>query len=61
MIGVIFLLVIVVVAFVFFASVDSKKNVLNQVGLTYTKQRYETAKEVEYEKKCLKALKNCIG
>lgn len=51
---------IVVICALLFGKIDTKKTLLNEVGLDFSKKTYENAKEKEFEKYCKKALYNAI-
>lgn len=51
------ILILVIIAFVF-AKPDNKRGMLSSIGLDLSKSSYESLKESEYAKKCLKALEN---
>lgn len=54
------MLAIVVVCALLFGKADTKKELLNQVGLDLSKDRYETKKENEFKKYALQAMKKAI-
>lgn len=43
-----------------FGKADTKREVLQVVGLDLSEQNYKTKKEIEYEKYCIKALYNAV-
>lgn len=60
MAGFILMLAIIVVCALFFGKADTKKELLNQVGLDLSQDRYETKKENEFRKYSLQAMKEAI-
>ena len=58
-----FLLIIfvIVVCVLLFGKADSKKYVLNQVGLDLSEKNYENKKENEFAKYCVKAMKEAVS
>lgn len=60
MIEFIFLLIIVVIGILIFGNANTKKNILNEVGLDLNSSTYESLKEKEFKKNCLKAINNAI-
>lgn len=52
---------IIVVCVMLFGKADSKRALLNEVGLDLSQNRYESSKEKEFEKYCLKAMKVAIS
>lgn len=57
-----FILTIVILAIcgLLFGKADTKKELLNQVGLDLSQDRYETKKENEFKKYSLQAMKNVV-
>lgn len=53
-------LFVIVLCILFFGKADSKKEILNQVGLDLSPGLYETQKQNEYKKYCIKAMSNAI-
>lgn len=60
MVGFIVIIIIVVICIALFGNADSKKRLLNEVGLDLSDNAYETQKENEFEKNCKKAMKVAI-
>ena len=56
----IIILAVVVVCALLFGKADTKKELLNQVGLDLSQDRYETKKENEFRKYSLQAMKEAI-
>ncbi len=56
-----FIVVVIVICIALFGSADSKKLLLNEVGLDLSKNSYETQKENEFIKNCKKAMKVAIN
>ena len=52
---------IIVACVMIFGKADSKKNVLNSVGLDLSEQKYQYSKENEFAKYCKKAMKTAIS
>ena len=61
MAGFIVVIFIILICIALFGSADSKKSLLNEVGLDLSENAYETQKENEFEKKCKKAMKVAIN
>ena len=55
-----FILVVLFVCGLFFGKVDTKKELLNQVGLDLSESTYNSKKQAEFEKYCIKAMKKVI-
>lgn len=53
-------LFVIIVCVLIFGKADSKKEILNQVGLDLSPGLYETQKQMEYKKYCIKAMSNAI-
>jgi len=60
MVEFILILAFVVVCALIFGKADTKKELLNQVGLDLSQERYETKKEKEFRKYALQAMKEAI-
>ena len=57
-----FILIIAILAIsgLLFGKADTKREILNQVGLDYSPSKYESVKEKEFKKYCIKAMYNAI-
>lgn len=60
MAGFILTLVVLAICGLLFGKADTKKELLNQVGLDLSQDRYETKKENEFKKYSLQAMKRVI-
>lgn len=60
MAGFILVLVVLAICGLIFGKADTKKELLNQVGLDLSQDRYETKKENEFKKYSLQAMKRVI-
>lgn len=60
MVEFIIMIAILVVCGLLFGKADTKKELLNQVGLDLSERSYESKKENEFEKYCKKAMKVAI-
>ena len=56
MAGFILMIAVVVVCVLIFGKADSKREILQQVGLDLSESNYEAKKQQEFEKYCIKAL-----
>ena len=61
MVEFLFVIILIVVFVLLFGKADSKKYVLNQVGLDLSEKTYENKKENEFAKYCVKAMKEAIN
>jgi len=52
--------VIIAICFLLFGKADTKRSILQEVGLDLSKERYENKKEHEFEKNCIKGMCNAI-
>ena len=52
--------VIIVVCVLIFGKADTKKSMLNSVGLDLSKNAYDTNKRIEFERYCKKAMKAAV-
>ena len=55
------MIAIIVVCVMIFGKADSKRALLNEVGLDLSQNNYESSKEKEFEKYCLKSMKVAIN
>lgn len=53
--------IVIVVCVLLFGKADSKRTVLNQVGLDLSDKSYNNKKESEFEKYCKKAMKEVVS
>ena len=60
MAGFILALIVLLICGLLFGKADTKKNILNQVGLDLSQNRYETKKEDEFCRYALQAMRKCI-
>lgn len=60
MAGFIIMLVVLAICGLLFGKADTKKELLNQVGLDLSQDRYETKKENEFRKYSLQAMKRVV-
>lgn len=60
MAGFIITIIIIAICILFFGKADSKKEILNQIGLDFSKNKYEDKKENEYKKYSIQAMKKVI-
>ena len=60
MAGFVITLILLAVCGLLFGKADTKKYLLNQVGLDLSKDRYETRKEDEFKKYALQAMKKVV-
>ena len=61
MVEFLFVIILIVVCVLLFGKADSKKYVLNQVGLDLSKKSYENKKENEFAKYCVKAMLEAVS
>lgn len=61
MIGFILLFIIVVILALIFGSANTKRDILNEIGLDLSSSKYESLKEKEFRRNCLKAINNAIS
>ena len=52
--------IIIVVCVLIFGKADTKKSMLNSVGLDLSENAYDTNKRIEFEKYCKKAMKTAV-
>lgn len=52
--------VIIAICFLLFGKADTKRSILQEVGLDFSKEGYENKKEDEFEKNCIKGMYNAI-
>lgn len=57
----IIIIIVIAICILLFGKADSKRTVLNQVGLDLSKNSYENKKESEFEKYCKKAMKEAVS
>lgn len=61
MIGFILLLLFVAICALIFGSANTKRDILNEIGLDLSSSKYESLKEKEFKNNCLKAMNNAIS
>ena len=61
MAGFVLMLVILAICGLLFGKADTKKELLNQVGLDLSQNRYETKKEDEFRKYALRAMREVVN
>ena len=54
-------IIVIAICVILFGKADSKRTVLNQVGLDLSEKSYNTQKENEFEKNCKKAMKEAVS
>ena len=54
------IVIIIVVCVLIFGKADTKKSMLNSVGLDLSKNAYDTNKRIEFERYCKKAMKAAV-
>lgn len=61
MVGFILIIVVLAICGLLFGKADTKKELLNQVGLDLSSNRYETRKEDEFKKFALRAMREVVN